>query len=137
MSVLTIPNKHNNSYLKPTEETDNIVWSWVHRDCQGRVGLQLRRQPLDGHPEGALVGEFFAQVPCPYAHEVLLEDSLQDHISGLMQNCQNYISMYFLFSNRGEKVLKSRKTMGQICPIVFFLFRTWIWMARTYQTRPD
>ena len=27
-------------------------------------------------------------------------------------------------SNRGEKVMKSKKTMGQICPTVFLVFLT-------------
>ena len=30
----------------------------------------------------------------------------------------------FLVSNHGEKVMKSRKTMGQICPTVFPVFLT-------------
>jgi hypothetical protein len=29
-----------------------------------------------------------------------------------------------LVSNRGEKVMKQRKTMGKICPIVFLAFQT-------------
>ena len=29
-----------------------------------------------------------------------------------------------LVSNRGEKVMKWRKTVGQICPIVFLAFQT-------------
>ena len=41
-----------------------------------------------------------------------------------VENCWTYIFVYILFSNNGEKAMKGRQTLEQICPIVFLLFRT-------------
>ena len=46
------------------------------------------------------------------------------YMSSCVENSQNHTLMFFLFSNPREKVWKARKTMGQICPIVFLHFMT-------------
>ena len=38
--------------------------------------------------------------------------------------CGKLICNAWMVSNCGEKVMKWRKTMGQICPIVFLAFQT-------------
>ena len=46
-------------------------------DCQGCVHLQLLGQSLDGHAQRELPRDVVTDVPCPYAHKLLLEDALK------------------------------------------------------------
>ena len=49
--------------------------------------------------------------------------SYTKYMASCMEICQNYIEMYRCSLIPGGKVIKSRKAMGKICPLVFLIFR--------------